>query len=432
MGSPTRAAEHEMSVSQTFKPGAFKGGPGVIDIRPTPGTQYYKWQPGERVLITDGSGVKYVATVSDLFILPPAVRVTDVRPYVEPTRNAPSSHSARPADAPPPMPVLNGHGTSPYFSPGDFLGGVDAGLKSGAAAALTTFVYKGIYDSTYRAKIERHQEEMAAIDRNTRTSAAEMSERAGADASMMSQALDNFDEALGSGATVTEFPRVYKSTAEKRGLGEDDGRRVYRSPTDPSSNLVTEFAFPTKNRYAQGFGDAEGIVGGPGAAAQIRTPGKPTNTPSVFNRGDTAGGTFTSGRSDGVGPVAREAYGRDARRLHAALDFNTRPGDAVYAPMNGTIVSIKSPDKFGLQQIYIKSPDGVIAGVLYTKPIEGLATNARVSAGVTQIGTAQDISKKYGASTPNHIHVQFEDMRGWRFDPWTNQYAQPMPPKPAP
>jgi murein DD-endopeptidase MepM/ murein hydrolase activator NlpD len=163
-------------------------------------------------------------------------------------------------------------------------------------------------------------------------------------------------------------------------------------------NILNEFSFPTRN----------GLIRYPADA-------------------DPAGGIFESPRS---GLPAEEAkyYEPEARRVHGGIDFLTFPGDPILAPMTGTIEAIrKMTGKNGLQMINIRSRDGTLARVLYAQPLQfpGIREGMKVEAGNTLIGTAQNIGAAYNLdTTPNHIHVDYSDWQGRRFDPWTNKVVE--------
>lgn len=87
-------------------------------------------------------------------------------------------------------------------------------------------------------------------------------------------------------------------------------------------------------------------------------------------------------------------------RLHKGLDIVAMPGQAVYAPMSGTVS--KFVTSRGLSGVSISDNKDMSAKVIYVNPKQGIDV---VSKG-DFIGFAQDIRPTYGAGITNHIHVE--------------------------
>lgn len=150
------------------------------------------------------------------------------------------------------------------------------------------------------------------------------------------------------------------------------------------------------------------------------------------NGNDIAGGTFLSKRSN-IGNseealAAKEGLGSTARRVHGAIDFHTTPGQPVFAPMSGTIDKAQPwlTTSNGFKGIRIVTSDGTLARVLYLEPDPALKAGDEVEAGKTKLGISVDIRTAY-PGTPNHVHIDFSDYLGRRFDPWTNSVLDPLP-----
>jgi len=140
-------------------------------------------------------------------------------------------------------------------------------------------------------------------------------------------------------------------------------------------------------------------------------------------------GIMTSSRNTKVPDKYKAEYGDEyARRTHSGIDYLTSPGMPILAPMTGTITVIGQMDT-GLSAIYIRSgsPDGTLARVLYINPIEGLVINQKVKAGEV-IGYAENIHPYYHDNIPNHVHVDFRDPLGNKFNPFTNEYIDNLAP----
>jgi hypothetical protein len=163
--------------------------------------------------------------------------------------------------------------------------------------------------------------------------------------------------------------------------------------------------------------------------------------PRLPTASDPAGGIFSSSREDlGKSEEAKRAlekFGENARRLHAATDFLMQVDDDVYAPLTGvaTVKVFKKVEKGKgetvtyFNWIEIAGRDGVKCRVLYVVP-GSLLSNAStmpVQAGVTVIGRADNLWRSRGYErerVPNHVHVDFIDKLGRRFDPYSNEVVE--------
>ena len=150
------------------------------------------------------------------------------------------------------------------------------------------------------------------------------------------------------------------------------------------------------------------------------------------------GGIFGSARTDlGKGDEAKRAetvFGKNARRLHAATDFLMDANDFVYAPLSGTAIvqpfaNKKDKPATDFKMIVITGADGVRSRVLYVIP-EPMFTSGSVvpvQAGVTIIGRADNLMRSAdyrNGGVPNHVHIDFTDRLGRRFDPYSNEVVE--------
>lgn len=114
-------------------------------------------------------------------------------------------------------------------------------------------------------------------------------------------------------------------------------------------------------------------------------------------------------------------------RLHGGIDYVNKIGDAIFAPVSGTITRVIQPGREGLTGLEIRTDRGYTAQVLYVAPSAELARalsrkeRPTVKAGQA-IGTAQDLHAEvtrdgkrvpvYPLSVPQHVHVTLKDSNG--------------------
>lgn len=109
---------------------------------------------------------------------------------------------------------------------------------------------------------------------------------------------------------------------------------------------------------------------------------------------------------------------RGAGKMHKGTDFICEPGQEVRAPISGHIVRIAKPygrNSQGSLEHALPEYSGVLiqnetmaVKMFYFEPLAVLI-GKRVKAG-NIIGTAQDISEKYGPGMKPHIHVQVDSI----------------------
>ncbi|MEO1382138.1 MAG: M23 family metallopeptidase [Bacteroidota bacterium] len=122
-------------------------------------------------------------------------------------------------------------------------------------------------------------------------------------------------------------------------------------------------------------------------------------------------------RSDAMGNGAWHAP--RGNRLHKGIDFEVGKGAAVFAPISGEmhyVYPYRDDHSYGGVQI---QGDELEVRIYYMKPFINPGQSRKVGAG-EQIGTAQSISQKYGASMQDHLHVEILQKGQW-IDP-TNYF----------
>ncbi|MGE0242245.1 MAG: hypothetical protein AB7S59_26280, partial [Parvibaculaceae bacterium] len=109
-------------------------------------------------------------------------------------------------------------------------------------------------------------------------------------------------------------------------------------------------------------------------------------------------------------------------RFYGGTDYLTKPGEPVYATIDGWIERRKDPRK-DLQGVVLRSADGYRSAIYFVELApeidQALASKSRftVKAGETVLGTAQDLHPIYPADVPNHVFVAMSDPKGNLIDP---------------
>ncbi|MGY3451929.1 hypothetical protein [Bradyrhizobium sp. USDA 4353] len=193
------------------------------------------------------------------------------------------------------------------------------------------------------------------------------------------------------------YPRYYsvKEYPSPEGMTNAIPKVSFRSLSDKFTDALLQFAYPS-----------------------------PDAKPRVPTASDPAGGVFTSPRS-GLTKDADSLYGKgNARRMHAATDYLVKPGTEIYATMSGTVTRIDGHTETNFPMVTIAAFDGTQSRILYVDLDPAIKKGAKVVAGETKIGHAADLSKapEY-AGIPNHVHVDYTDREGRRFDPFLNMYV---------
>ena len=111
-------------------------------------------------------------------------------------------------------------------------------------------------------------------------------------------------------------------------------------------------------------------------------------------------------RVDSMGSGYYQA--RRGGRLHAGVDYTTRPGDHVVAPISGRVVRIARPyEDQPFEGLVIRSPAMTIK-MYYFKPLEDIM-GQQVTEGMV-IGHAQDIRTLHGPDMIPHIHLEIRNV----------------------
>ena len=115
-------------------------------------------------------------------------------------------------------------------------------------------------------------------------------------------------------------------------------------------------------------------------------------------------------------------------RFHGGVDYVTKPGEQIVAPMTGTIRvigAIYKTENRGLTGVEIWNQTHRVS-VFYVTPNAGIKNGVTVQKGMP-IGTSQDLHVKYDARMTNHVHVQIIDNQGRRVDPSGKLVILPKP-----
>jgi hypothetical protein len=134
----------------------------------------------------------------------------------------------------------------------------------------------------------------------------------------------------------------------------------------------------------------------------------------------------------GGGSFLNDRREKTKLRFYGGTDYLTKPGDPVYATIDGWIERRKDPRK-GLQGVVLRSEDGYRSAIYFvelTPEIDkALVAKSRfnVKAGETVLGKAQDVHPVYPADVPNHVLVVMSDPKGNLIDPSGKILAERAP-----
>jgi murein DD-endopeptidase MepM/ murein hydrolase activator NlpD len=129
--------------------------------------------------------------------------------------------------------------------------------------------------------------------------------------------------------------------------------------------------------------------------------------PTMIIRMDSSGsGKFGSSRGGGT-------------RAHAGVDYLVVPGSTVYSPIDAKVIRSAKPyaNDPNYTGLVLKNEDFEFK-LFYMKGTPGIIGKT-IKAG-DPIGTAQDISAKYGGSMQPHIHLEMRSASGAVLNPETN------------
>lgn len=151
------------------------------------------------------------------------------------------------------------------------------------------------------------------------------------------------------------------------------------------------------------------------AIADVRLVARPIDT-NGDGRADFANPTNGFVRGEDAYGFGHFGASRDhGRRAHKGVDYIAAPGDAVLAPVSGTITRIGDAYRSRSGYHFVEVRDeahGMLVRVYYVAP--SVNVGDAITAG-DEIGTAQDLSRRYRGIT-NHVHVELFSPEGRRID----------------
>lgn len=99
-------------------------------------------------------------------------------------------------------------------------------------------------------------------------------------------------------------------------------------------------------------------------------------------------------------------------RTHQGIDYLTEPGQSVFSPVTGRFIRTGRPyatdARYSLAVIH---GGGLEFKLMYVEPLPGLTPGTPVRAG-QKIGTAQNVTAKYGGPMRNHLHLEVRRIAG--------------------
>jgi murein DD-endopeptidase MepM/ murein hydrolase activator NlpD len=128
---------------------------------------------------------------------------------------------------------------------------------------------------------------------------------------------------------------------------------------------------------------------------------------------------YRRGWADLVSPMAlrEDAAGSGrfgaprGRRSHQGLDILVKEGDPIYAPFTGRFIRRAQPYETDSRYSgIVLHADGYELKIFYLSPLTFIS--GQTIRRNQLIGTAQAISKKYGGSMKNHIHIEVRKLVG--------------------
>lgn len=151
------------------------------------------------------------------------------------------------------------------------------------------------------------------------------------------------------------------------------------------------------------------------AIADVRLVARPIDT-NGDGRADFANPTNGFVRGEDAYGFGHFGASRDrGRRAHKGVDYMAGVGDAVLAPVSGTITRIGDAyrSRSGYHFVEVRDEShGMLVRVYYVAPTVNVGDV--ITAG-DEIGTAQDLSRRYRGIT-NHVHVELFSPEGRRID----------------
>lgn len=98
----------------------------------------------------------------------------------------------------------------------------------------------------------------------------------------------------------------------------------------------------------------------------------------------------------------------DGKRRHMGQDYLGSPGQLVFSPISGRIVSVGPAYASGkfpeLKMVKISSGGALTINLMYVEPFSYIVPGYVVKAG-EEVGTLQSLQKRY-PGIPNHLHLE--------------------------
>jgi hypothetical protein len=192
------------------------------------------------------------------------------------------------------------------------------------------------------------------------------------------------------GSFEKDYPQYYSKVTYPNGLWNSAPKITYNFPGQGTRDRSQTFAWPS-----------------------------PEARPRVPTLLDKPGGLFLSPRQP-LNPDAKSLYGKDTSRVHGGTDWLIAPGRPIYATVSGVVGKFARTET-GFPIITISASDGTRGRLLYVQP--SVRPGERVVAGQTVVGRSMDLWTYKGYAqdkVPNHVHADFIDRKGRKFDPYTN------------
>jgi hypothetical protein len=124
----------------------------------------------------------------------------------------------------------------------------------------------------------------------------------------------------------------------------------------------------------------------------------------------------------GGGSFLTDRLDKTQLRFHGGTDYLTKPGEPIYATIDGWVEMRKDPRK-EFQGLVLRNKEGYRVSIYFvelTPEIDkALKDKSRyeVKAGETVLGKAEDLHPVYPPEVPNHIYVIMSDPKGNPIDP---------------
>jgi hypothetical protein len=137
----------------------------------------------------------------------------------------------------------------------------------------------------------------------------------------------------------------------------------------------------------------------------------PTKSGEISACCEKSGGGFLTDRLD-----------KAQLRFAAGTDYLTKPGEPIYATIDGWVEMRKDPRK-EFQGLVLRDKDGYRVSIYFVEIApeidKALTDKSRfeVKAGETVLGKAQDLHPVYPPEAPNHVYVLMSDPKGNPIDP---------------